>query len=68
MANCKYCGSSVTWLKEGRKTIPVEDDGAKHECEEFRKMRESAKKLEPAHIDPEVLKQYQENMNNKLKK
>lgn len=68
MATCKYCGKSVTWLKEGRKNVPVEDDGGIHECEQYKNVRRSAKKLSPTDIDPEILKQYQENMNKKLKK
>lgn len=68
MATCKYCSKSITWMKEGRKNIPVEDDGSVHECEQFKEMRRSAKKLAPSEIDPEILKQYQENMLKKLKK
>ncbi|MBG59604.1 MAG: hypothetical protein CMJ16_04000 [Peredibacter sp.] len=68
MATCKYCGKNVTWLKEGRKNVPVEDDGGIHECEQYKNVRRSAKKLTPNEIDPEILKQYQENMNKKLKK
>lgn len=68
MANCKFCGTEVTWIKEGRKNVPVESDGAKHECEHFKRSRDSIKKLKPADIDPEILKQYQENMNKELAK
>ena len=68
MATCKYCGKNVTWLKEGRKNVPVEDDGGIHECEQYKNVRRSAKKLTPNEIDPEILKQYQEDMNKKLKK
>ena len=68
MATCKYCGKNVTWLKEGRKNVPVEDDGGIHEYEQYKNVRRSAKKLTPNEIDPEILKQYQENMNKKLKK
>ncbi len=68
MATCKYCGKSVTWLKEGRKNVPVEDDGAVHQCEQYQKTRRSARSMDPSEIDPEILKQYQENMKNKLKK
>lgn len=48
--------------------MPVEDDGGIHECEQYKNVRRSAKKLTPNEIDPEILKQYQENMNKKLKK
>lgn len=68
MATCKYCGKSVTWLKEGRKNVPVEDDGAIHQCEQYQNVRRSARSMDPSEIDPEILKQYQENMKKKLKK
>ena len=68
MSRCRYCNIETTWLKEGRKNIPVENDGAKHECENFKSARNSFRKMEPSELDPEVLKQYQENMDNALKK
>ncbi|MBD65099.1 MAG: hypothetical protein CME62_07830 [Halobacteriovoraceae bacterium] len=68
MAICKFCGTEVTWMKEGRKNVPVESDGGKHECEQFKNSRKSIKKFKPSDIDPEILKQYQENMNKELEK
>ena len=68
MSKCKYCNTDITWLKEGRKSVPVESDGAKHECENFTKARNSLKSMKPTDLDPDILKQYQENMNNALKK
>ena len=55
-------------MKEGRKSVPVENDGAKHECEQFSRARNSFKKMTPDELDPEILKQYEENMRNALKK
>ena len=43
MAHCRYCGKEITWLKDGRKSIPVEGDGAQHACEEYKKTRKSIK-------------------------
>lgn len=68
MANCRYCGSQVTWVKEGRKNVPVEGDGGVHECDAYRDSKNSYRELKPTEIDPDLLKQYQENMNNALKK
>lgn len=68
MAFCKYCGKEITWLKDGRKNIPVENDGGEHKCEQFSNARNSFKKMTPDEIDPEILKQYQENMNKELAK
>lgn len=62
MANCRYCGKEITWLKDGRKNIPVENDGGEHKCEEYAKTRGSLRKIEPGEMDPEILKQYQENL------
>ena len=66
MAKCKYCSIDVTWMKEGRKSIPVENDGTQHVCENFKKSRDSYRKMEPSEIDPEILKQYQANMDNAI--
>ena len=68
MAKCRYCNTEVTWLKEGRKNVPVEFDGGKHECENFTKSRNSFREIKPNELDPEILKQYEENMRNATKK
>ncbi len=68
MARCRYCDKEITWLKEGRKNVPVENDGAKHDCENFKNARNSFRKIEPNELDPDLLKQYQENMNNAINK
>jgi hypothetical protein len=65
MAYCRYCGKEITWLKDGRKSIPVESDGAKHECEEFMNSRKSLKKMDRGNLDPELIKQYEEAINKK---
>lgn len=65
MAFCRYCGKEITWLKEGRRSIPVEGDGAKHECEEYTNSRKSLKKIERGDLDPELVKQYEKAINDK---
>jgi hypothetical protein len=67
MSKCRYCNKEITWVKEGRKNVPIEGDGAIHECENYKKAQNSYRKLEPDEIDPDILKQYQENMNNAMK-
>ena len=64
MARCKYCGKDIIWLQEGKKKVPVENDGIKHECDEFKNSTNSLKTVELNHIDPEILKQYQANMDS----
>ena len=68
MANCKYCGTEVTWMKEGRKNVPVEGDGAVHKCEAAMNSRNSFRKITPTEVDPELLKQYETAINEKQTK
>ncbi len=68
MSRCRYCDTEITWMKDGRKNIPVENDGAQHECKQYKNMRQSIRKMEPTDIEPDVLKQYQENMKKELEK
>ncbi|MCT4642935.1 MAG: hypothetical protein N4A33_11655 [Bacteriovoracaceae bacterium] len=65
MAKCKFCGTEIMWMQEGRKKVPVEMDGAKHECEEYKRTVKSARKIELNEIDPDILKQYQDAINKK---
>ena len=65
MAYCKYCNKEITWLQDGRKKVPVENDGVRHECENFKKSRGSIKTIDPKDIDPEILKQYTDAFKKK---
>jgi hypothetical protein len=67
MAKCKYCGKNVTWMKEGRKNVPVEDDGNVHKCENFDRSRSSIREIKPSELDPELIKQYEENIKKAKK-
>ncbi|MFG1499600.1 hypothetical protein ABMA70_05265 [Halobacteriovorax sp. XZX-3] len=68
MASCRYCGKEITWMKDGRKNVPVEGDGAVHKCENMINARKSFRKITPTEIDPELLKQYENAINEKAKK
>jgi len=69
MATCKYCSKEVTWMKEGKKNVPVEGDGTIHECDNYKASRKSIKVMGPGEVDPEILKQYEQSMNQqKVKK
>lgn len=68
MSRCKFCGKEIVWMKDGRKNVPVEVDGAKHECEQYKASRESIKKVNLNEIDPDILKQYQDQINQSKKK
>ena len=65
MAICKYCGKEISWLKEKNKYTPIESDGTIHECKEFSNAKKSSKKISRTEISPELLKQYEDQMNNK---
>ena len=65
MAQCKYCGTEITWLKSGRKFTPIESDGTVHECENFKNSRKSFKKVGRQDISPEELAKYEKNINKK---
>jgi hypothetical protein len=67
MANCKYCGKEIVWMQDGRKKVPVEVDGAKHECDAYIKSRDSLKTIDPASLDPETVQQYLANIKKKKK-
>jgi len=54
-------------MQEGRKKIPVEVDGIKHECDEYKNSVRSARKVDLNEIDPDILKQYQDSINKKKK-
>ena len=65
MASCKYCGTEITWMKEGRKNIPVQTDGVIHTCENYQKARNSYREINPNEIDPELKKLYESRINKK---
>ena len=62
MASCKFCGKEIVWMKEGRKNVPVEVDGAKHDCVQMRKSLKSTKDIDPNQISAEEMKRLQERM------
>lgn len=68
MAKCRYCGKEVTWMKEGRKNVPVEHDGGVHKCDEMKNARASFRKINPTELDPELVKQYEQSINDKASK
>lgn len=67
MAKCKYCGKEVTWMKEGRKNVPVEGDGGVHHCEEMKNARSSLKSFDRSSISPEEIAKYEQAINQKKK-
>lgn len=68
MAKCKYCQKEITWMKDGRKNVPVEGDGGIHKCEQMEKMRSSFKALAPTTLTPEEIAKYEQGMNQNVEK
>ena len=67
MAICKFCQKEITWLKEGRKNVPVEGDGAVHRCDEMRNSMKSVRKIDPSSLSAEEIKKYEEAANKAAK-
>jgi hypothetical protein len=65
VAQCKYCKKEITWIKEGRKNVPVESDGGIHECDEFKKTIKSIKKFDRGSLSPEEIAKYEQGINKK---
>ena len=68
MAICKFCNKEITWMKDGRKNVPVEMDGALHRCEEMINSRKSLKKMERGSLSPEEIAKYEQAINDAAKK
>ena len=67
MANCKYCGKEISWLKEKRKFTPIDQNGDVHECEEFKKSLKKTRRLQVSDLTPEEIARYEANINKKSK-
>ena len=63
MAVCKYCQQDITWIKEGRKNVPLDQDGGIHDCQEKKDAFKSYKELKPTGLSPEILAQYEKSIN-----
>ena len=68
MAKCKFCQKEITWVKEGRKNVPIDPDGGIHRCEEMMKTLKSTKKIEVTSLSPEEIAKYEQGINEKAKK
>ena len=68
MAQCKFCGKEIIWVKEGRRTRPVEVDGGLHQCEAMKSSLKSIKKIDPGSLSPDEIKKYEEGINKPKKK
>ncbi|MDA8792131.1 hypothetical protein N9N67_02725 [Bacteriovoracaceae bacterium] len=65
MAKCKYCNDEITWIKDGRKSQPIDGDGALHRCEQMLNSIKSFKKLDRSSLSPEEIAKYENQINKK---
>lgn len=63
MAKCKFCGKEISWMKDGRKNVPVEGDGTTHTCDEMINSRDSIKTLAPTNLTAEEIARYEKGIN-----
>ena len=68
MAKCKYCHQDITWFREGRRNIPLENDGGIHDCEAKKEALSGHKKLDLKSLSPEEIKKYETAINQKAQK
>jgi hypothetical protein len=68
MAKCKFCNKEITWMKDGRRNRAIDSDGGIHSCEEMKKSMATIKSMNINEIDPAILKQYEQSINEKVKK
>ena len=66
MAKCKFCQKDITWVKDGRKNVPVEGDGGTHMCDNMINARNSLKSLDASTLSPEEIAKYEQGMNNNV--
>ena len=62
-AKCKFCGSEIFWMKEGRKNVPHEIDGGKHSCDEMQRAIKSTVSMERSSLSPEEIAKYESSIN-----
>ena len=67
MSVCKFCQKEITWIKEGRKNVAIEGDGAVHECRQMKESMKSIKQLDRSSLSAEDIKRYEEAINQKKK-
>ena len=67
-SQCKFCGISIDWYKDGKKNVPVEMDGSLHECEERKKLKDSFRKIPPRNLPADIVAEYEKKINKERQK
>lgn len=68
MAQCKFCGGEITWVKEGRRNMAVNPDTTSHKCEEMKRSMKTLKEIALGSLTTEEIARYELGINNKAKK
>ena len=68
MAKCKFCLKEITWMKDGRKNVPVDQDGGIHSCDEMKNSRSSLRTMNATSLSPEEIAKYEKGINDKADK
>lgn len=68
MADCKFCGKKISWLKQGRGFRAFEEDGMPHECEERQKTLDTSKNLSVDDVKNEEIQKYLLEMKKRREK
>ncbi|HLE12517.1 MAG: hypothetical protein A2504_03555 [Bdellovibrionales bacterium RIFOXYD12_FULL_39_22] len=68
MATCKFCRKEITWIKDGRRNVPINSDGGTHRCEEMEISMKSIRQIEVSSLPSEEIKKYESAINAKIKK
>ncbi len=68
MAMCKFCRKDITWMKDGRRNVPINSDGGVHRCEEMQNSMKSIKQIEISSLSTDEIKKYEMAINAKSKK
>ena len=65
MSKCRYCQKDITWMKDGRKNVPVENDGAIHHCEVRKNSIDSLVKKDRSNLSEDEIRKYEQAINKK---
>jgi len=63
MAKCKFCNKEIVWTKEGRKNVPINDDGSTHRCDEMKKTIDSTKSIIRSDLSQDEISKYEQAIN-----
>lgn len=63
MAKCKFCSREITWIREGRRSRPIDGDGGVHSCDEMKKSMKTIKSMGRDSLSAEDIAKYEAAIN-----